>query len=160
MRAMRTGSLLPSSARTAPFSRPWARTALRPSSSMAGDCTSAAGPETAARRATRRCAVCTSVIVTNFLKFSEIPKSVPKFLPKFLPNIHREIFSARSNLRGALLSRAIQNVQNVHSMTEYYKNITLSSSFKPTRRGPGSYKHRKLETGSHPRGAGNGFGRP
>ncbi len=50
------------------------------------------------------------VISTNFLNFSEIPKSVPKFLPKFDPNILREIFSAPSDLRGAMLSRAIQNV--------------------------------------------------
>ncbi len=53
------------------------------------------------------------VISTNFLKFSEIPKSVPKFLPKFDPNILREIFSAPSDLRGAMLSRAIQNVMAI-----------------------------------------------
>jgi hypothetical protein len=97
---------------------------------------------------------------TKVLKFSEIPKLVPKFVPKIVPNILREIFSARSDLRGAMLFRAIQNVQNVQSMTGYYKNITVSSSFQPTRRGPGSYKHNKLETVSQSRGAGNGIGRP
>ena len=44
-----------------------------------------------------------------------------------------------------MLSRAIQNVQNVHSMTGYYKNITVSSCSHPTGRGPGSYKHNKLK---------------
>jgi hypothetical protein len=59
-----------------------------------------------------------SVISTNFLKFSEIPKSVPKFLPKFDPNILREIFSAPSDLRGAMLSRAIQNVHSVTAIIQ------------------------------------------
>ena len=99
----------------------------------------------------------------NKYKSSEIfgiPKIVPKFVSEFRKLFPMEILSARSDLRGAMLSRAIQNVQNVHSMTGYYKNITVSSSFQPTGRGPGSYKHNKLETASQSRGAGNGFGRP
>ncbi len=55
---------------------------------------------------------------TKVLKFWEIPKLVTKFVPKIVPNWEREIFSARSDLRGAMLSRAIQNVHSVTAIIQ------------------------------------------